>query len=63
MKASKIRDMNNEELNIKLQDLKKELFNLRLSNATGHLTNNMALNLCKKDIAKVMTILKEREGK
>lgn len=63
MKANKIREMNNEELHAKLSDLKKELFNLRLSHATDKLNNNMTLNSCKKDIARVLTVLKEREAK
>lgn len=61
MKANKVREMNKEELVAKLADLKKELFNLRLSHATGQLTNNMQLVLCKKDIARVKTVLKQRE--
>jgi large subunit ribosomal protein L29 len=61
MKANKIREMNNEELNAKLADLKKELFNLRLSHATGQLTNTSALNACKKDIARIKTIIRERQ--
>lgn len=63
MKANKIREMNNEELHAKLSDLKKELFNLRLSHATDKLNNHMTLNSCKKDIARVLTVLKEREAK
>ncbi len=63
MKANKIREMNNEELNAKLADLKKELFNLRLNHATDKLGNNMSLNTCKKDIARVLTVLKEREAR
>ncbi|MDD3831063.1 MAG: 50S ribosomal protein L29 [Clostridia bacterium] len=62
MKASKIRELNNEELVAKLADLKKELFNLRLSHSSGQLSNNMALSLCKKDIARVQTVLKQRES-
>ena len=61
MKAKELRDMTNEELNAKLKALKQELFNLRFSNATGQLTNPMQINVCKKDIAKVNTILTERE--
>ena len=61
MKAKELRDMTSEELNAKLQSLKQELFNLRFSNATGQLANPMQLNTCKKDIAKVKTILTERE--
>lgn len=61
MKASKVRELNNQELNQKLSDLKKELFNLRLSHATGQLTNPLALHNVKKDIARVKTIIKQRE--
>ena len=60
MKAKELRDMTNEELNAKLKSLKQELFNLRFSHATRQLTNPMQLNKCKKDIAKVNTILTER---
>ena len=61
MKAKELRDMTNEELNSKLKELKQELFNLRFSNATGQLANPMQLNAVKKDIARVKTILTERE--
>ena len=61
MKASNVRELNIEELEAKLADLKKELFNLRLSHATGQLTNPLALANVKKDIARVKTVLRERE--
>ncbi len=61
MKASKIRDMTSEELNNKIAELKSELFNLRFQQATGQLQNPIRLNQCKKDIARVKTILHERE--
>ena len=61
MKASNIRELSNAELTAKLADLKKELFNLRLSHATGQLNNPLALNNVKKDIARVKTVLRERE--
>lgn len=61
MKASNVRELNNEELTAKLVDLKKELFNLRLSHATGQLSNPLALNNVKKDIARIKTVLRERE--
>lgn len=61
MKASNVRELNNEELVAKLADLKKELFNLRLSHATGQLTNPLALANVKKDIARIKTVLHERE--
>ena len=62
MKANKVRELTTEELIAKLADLKKELFNLRLSHATGQLNNPLALNTVKKDIARVKTVLKEREA-
>ena len=61
MKTNELRQMTNEELNEKLKALKVELFNLRFSHATGGLKNAMALNTTKKDIAKIKTILRERE--
>jgi len=61
MKVEKLRTQSDAELNKALTDLKAELFNLRFSNATGSLQNPLAINTCKKDIAKVMTVLKERE--
>ena len=60
MKANELREMKNEELNVKLGELKQELFNLRFNHATGQLTNPMQINTCKKDIARIKTILKER---
>ena len=63
MKARKFREMQNEELNVKLTELKQELFNLRFNHATGQLTNPMQIHNCKKDIARIKTILKERELK
>lgn len=61
MKANELREMKNEELNVKLGELKQELFNLRFNHATGQPTNPMQINTCKKDIARIKTILKERE--
>jgi len=61
MKAKDFREMTTEELNTKVKDLKEELFNLRFSHATGSIANPMSLNTIKKDIAKVKTIIKERE--
>ncbi|HCY49058.1 MAG TPA: 50S ribosomal protein L29 [Clostridiales bacterium] len=63
MKASEVRELNTVELEAKLADLKKELFNLRLSHATGQLTNPLALANVKKDIARIKTVLRERELK
>ena len=61
MKASKLQEMTNEELLGKLSDLKQELFNLRFQNATGQLGNVMVVRQTKRDIARVKTVLRERE--
>ena len=61
MKAAKLRDQNVNELNNRLTELKTELFNLRFQQATGQLQNPIRLSQCKKDIARVKTILRERE--
>ena len=61
MKTNEIREMTAEELNVKLADLKKDLFNLRLQHATNQLDNPMQITAVKRDIAKVNTVLRERE--
>ena len=63
MKASEVRDLTTAELESKLKDLKAELFNLRFQLATGQLQNTAALKQCKKDIARVKTVLRENEIK
>ena len=61
MKTKELHEMTVEELNTKLKELKEELFNLRFHHAIGQLENPASLKTCKKDIAKIMTILRERE--
>ncbi len=61
MKIQDIRDLSTQELEDKIKDLKEELFNLRFQNATNQLENPMRIVSVKKDIAKVMTVLKEKE--
>ena len=61
MKANEIRNLSAEEIVIKIQDLKEELFNLRFQNATNQLENPMRIPAVKKDIAKLKTILREKE--
>ena len=63
MKAQEIHNMTNEELAKKLGDLNEELFNLRFRHATGQLENPNVLNTVKKDIARVKTVIREREIK
>ncbi len=61
MKANKFRDLSVGELNTKLVDLKSELFNLRFQHATGQLDNPMKIKHVKRDIARVSTVIRERE--
>ena len=61
MKAKQIHEMKDDELVQKLGELKQELFNLRFSNATGQLNNPMQMVVCKKDISRIKTVLRERE--
>ncbi len=61
MKIKEIRNLTSEELQKKLNDTRTELFNLRFQHATGNLANPMLLNSLKKDIAKIKTVLTERE--
>ena len=63
MKAKLIHEMTNEELNTKLGELKEELFNLRFRHATGQLENPNVIATVKKDIARVKTVIRERELK
>ena len=61
MKAKEIREKTVSELNQSLVELKTELFNLRFQLATGELENPLRINKVKKDIARVKTVLRERE--
>ncbi len=63
MRTKELHELTVDELNTKLKELKQELFNLRFRHAIGQLENPAALKNCKKDIAKVKTILRERELK
>ncbi|MDO4721174.1 MAG: 50S ribosomal protein L29 [Peptostreptococcaceae bacterium] len=61
MKAKELREMTVLELGTKLGELKGELFNLRFQLATGQLDNPVKLRYVRKDIARVKTILNEKE--
>ncbi|MCR6543962.1 50S ribosomal protein L29 [Dehalobacterium formicoaceticum] len=63
MKTKEIRDLTNEELVKKIADLKSELFNLRFRLATGQLENPMGIREVKKSLARVQTVIREREIK
>ena len=60
MKAKEIRNLSVEDLNKKLNELKKDLFMLRMQHATNQLDNPMQLANAKQDIARVKTIIREK---
>ncbi|OEY24280.1 50S ribosomal protein L29 [Corynebacterium sp. BCW_4722] len=59
--ASEFRELSDEELTTRLNEAKEELFNLRFQLATGQLTNNRRIGTVKRDIARIYTVLRERE--
>ena len=61
MKISKINEMSSPELEKELAELKNELFKLRFSLATNGLENPMKIKEVKKDIARIKTVLRQRE--
>ncbi len=60
MKAAELRQTTVEELRKKEQDLRKELFNLRFQQATGEIENPMRIRAIKKNIAKILTLITEK---
>ena len=63
MKISEVREMNIEELQRKVSDLKEELFNLRFQHEIGQLENPNRMKQTRRDIARVKTIIREVELK
>jgi len=61
MKASELRDLSMDELLEKERSLKQELFNLRFQKATGQLGNTAIISKTKKDLARVKTVIRERQ--
>ena len=59
--ASELREQSDEELVSRLRESKAELFNLRVQAATGQLDNHGRLKVIRKDIARIYTIMRERE--
>jgi large subunit ribosomal protein L29 len=59
--ASEVRELTEEELVLRLREAKEELFNLRFQMATGQLDNNRRLRTVRRDIAKIYTVMRERE--
>ena len=62
MKASEIRSLSVDELQSKLVDLKKDLFMLRMQHATNHLDNATKISAVRRDIARVKTVLSEKQN-
>ena len=63
MKAKELKNLSNEELAKKLDELKKDLFMLRMQHATNQLDNPLQIAVVKKDIARIKTIIRENETK
>ena len=61
MKANEVRKMSAADLEAKLGELKKDLFNLRLQHATNQLDNPVKIAQVKRDIARVKTIIREQQ--
>ena len=59
MRASEIRDLNLDEMNRKVSDLKEELFNLRFQHEIGQLEDPQKMKQTKRDIARIKTIIRE----
>jgi large subunit ribosomal protein L29 len=59
--AAEIRDLADDELVTRLGEAKEELFNLRFQVATGQLDNNRRLHHVRRDIARIYTVMRERE--
>jgi large subunit ribosomal protein L29 len=59
--AAELRELTDEELVLRLREAKEELFNLRFQMATGQLDNNRRLRTVRHDIARVYTVMRERE--
>ena len=61
VKAAELRELPEEELITRLREAKAELFNLRVQGATGQLDNNRRLPVVRREIARIYTIMRERE--
>ena len=59
--TNELRELHDEELDTRLREAKEELFNLRFQMATGQMSNNRRLRAVRHDIARIYTVLRERE--
>jgi large subunit ribosomal protein L29 len=62
LRARELRDLTDDELELRLADTRQELFNLRFQSATGALEQPARLKLAKREIARILTVRNEREG-
>jgi large subunit ribosomal protein L29 len=62
LKANELRDMTDDELQEKLQETRRQLFNLRFQQATGQLDNPRKLRLVRQDIARILTVRNQRQA-
>lgn len=61
MKAKELKDLTVEELLKKKKDAKEEVFNLRFQHSTGQLDNTARMRLIRRDVARIETIIREKE--
>ena len=61
-RASELRDLTDEDLEHRLAERRKELFNLRFQSVTGSLENSAHLKIAKREIARILTVVNEREA-
>jgi large subunit ribosomal protein L29 len=61
LKAKQVRDLSDEDLAVRFRDTRKELFNLRFQHATGQLDNPHKLSVTRREIARLLTTIRQRE--
>jgi large subunit ribosomal protein L29 len=61
-RASELRDLTDDELEHRLQERRQELFNLRFQSVTGAIESHARLKLAKREIARILTVVNEREA-
>lgn len=61
MRSSEVRDLDTEDLHVRIAELKEELFNLRFQLATGQLDNHRRIRQVRRDVARIRTVLRERD--
>jgi large subunit ribosomal protein L29 len=62
LKANQLRELSDEDLAVRLRDTRRELFNLRFQHATGQLDDPHRLSMTRREIARLLTIVQEREA-